>query len=284
MLALSPDAPKATVDDSLLRQISAEDLRWALREGWKDFIAMRGDVLILGFIYPAVGVIVAFAVARQSLFPLLFPLVAGLSIVGPAVASGFYELARRREAGENASWRHFLDPFRGRSSPAIMALGLVLAALFTAWIWSAWVIYKFTLGGMVSSSGADFLRHLFTTREGWTMIVLGNLAGFGFAAITLAISIISFPMLVDRRERAAVAVAASIQLCLRNPWVVTLWGVWVAAILAVACIPLFIGLAVALPVLGYSTWRLYTRAVAREPEPSEAAPGHIASDKPRQPC
>jgi uncharacterized membrane protein len=263
MVALFPDTGPIPVEAPAVRAISTADLRWALSQGWSDFRQMRGDILVLGFVYPAAGVLAFAFAAERSLLPLLFPLVAGLSILGPAVAAGFYELARRREAGRDTGWRHFFDPYLGRSAPAILTLSLVLAVLFSAWMGVAWALYQATLGPIAPTAGAVFIRALFTTTEGWSLIVVGNLTGLVFAIAVLAVSLISFPLVVDGRARPMQAMAASVEACLKNPGVVAQWGLTVAALLVVGSIPLFVGLAIVLPVLGYATWRLYTRLVAR---------------------
>jgi uncharacterized membrane protein len=246
-----------------LRRIGETDLNWALAEGWKDFKDRRGDLVVLALIYPVVGLVAAALSFNTRLLPMFFPLVAGMSILGPAVASGFYELARRREAGLEAGWVHFLDPLRGRSRTPLAVLTAGLAVLFVAWLIVASLIYAATLGAGGAVDAGDFLNRLFTTPRGWAMIVIGNLAGFAFAAITLVATLISFPMVVDKPVDAGTAVAASIRAVRENPKVTASWGLRVAALLALGCIPLFVGLAVVLPVLGYATWHLYTRLVER---------------------
>ena len=263
MVALSQDIGIVPHDPPAVRRLTPADLRWALREGWNDFRQMRGDVLILGFVYPAAGIL-AFAFAtNRSLLPLLFPLVAGLSILGPAVAAGFYELAKRREAGQEPGWRHFFAPYAGPAAPSLLALSLVLAVLFSAWMGVAWALYQVTLGPIAPTAGADFLRALFTTSQGWTLIVAGNAIGLVFAAVVLVLSLTSFPMVVDGRAGPIEAMAASVEASLKNPRAVAAWGLTVAVLLVLGSIPLFVGLAVALPVLGYATWRLYTRTIVR---------------------
>ena len=110
------------------------------------------------------------------------------------------------------------------------------------------------------------MRDLFGTSQGWTLIIAGNITGALFAIITLAVSAFSFPMVVDKSDTgvgAGAAVATSVAVFQRSPKVMIGWGVRVALILLAAALPLFIGLMVALPVLGYATWHLYTRAVER---------------------
>jgi uncharacterized membrane protein len=248
-----------------IRSIGEADLRWALSEGWTDFKAKRGDLIVLALIYPIVGLVAAAAAFDAQFLPLLFPLVAGLTILGPGVASGFYELARRREAGLESSWLHFVDPLRGRSRTnlAIMTAGLLV--LFAAWLVIAALIYAATIGGANPASLGDFLTLLFTTPAGWGMIVIGNLVGFGFAVLTLSLTLVSFPMIIDGAADPLTAVTTSLRAVSQNPRAAASWGLRVAGLLVLGCLPLFIGLAVVLPVLGYASWHLYTRLVVRRP-------------------
>ena len=254
----SPAAPIPAI-----RRITAGDLDWALREGWMDFRDKRGDLLFIGILYPVVCLIAAVVTFNDPLLPLFFPLVAGLSIVGPAVASGFYELARRREEGRDASWWHFLDPLNGRSRLPLVLLTGGLAALFVAWLIVAYAIYGATFGVAAPLRVGDVLGRLFTTPEGWQLIVLGNLAGLGFAVATLVFAVVSFPMVVDKPVDAGVAVRTSIAAVRKNPREIVGWGLRVAGLLFLGLLPFAIGLAVVLPWLGYATWHLYTKLVVR---------------------
>jgi len=250
-----------------VRRLKTSDLDWALARGWDDFKTKRGDLILLPFIYVVAGAVASFFAFNSNLFRLIFPLVGGFALVGPVAAAGFYELARRRDAGIDSSWWHFIDPLKGRSRLPIAMLTVMLAVIFLIWMGVADAIYTATLGQAAPVTPADFLRDLFGTPAGWAMIVLGNIAGAGFAVLALAVAAFSFPMVVDsahpRSEDAVAAVLTSVRVFQMSPLVMIGWGVRVAAILALAALPLFVGLMVALPVLGYATWHLYTRAVER---------------------
>lgn len=256
------DVASPLLTEPRVKQLSTEDLDWALARGWDDFKSKRGDLILLPFIYVVAGLAAAFFAFNTDLFRLIFPLAAGFALVGPVAAAGFYELARRREAGEDASWWHFLDPLNGRSRLPLFTLTVMLAALFLAWIAAADIIYRYTLATLDPASPMSFFSNLYT-REGMTMIVVGNLVGAAFATLTLAVAAFSFPMVVDKPVDAATAVATSVRVFRQNPVTMMLWGLRVALILALGALPLFVGLMVALPVLGYATWHLYTRAVQR---------------------
>lgn len=244
-----------------IRRIHPQDLRAALAEGWSDFADKRGDILFILVMYPAVMLIASAAALNQNLIPIVFPVLAGLTLLGPAVASGFYEIARRRECGDDPSWRHFLDVVRSDAIVPLAELTTLLVGIFILWLWAAWEIYAATLGPEPPSSIAAFVNDLFTTREGWQLILFGNLAGFLFAVVTLAISVVSFPMVVDRHVSAATALEASVRAVWQNPGTMMLWGLIVAALLFIGSIPAFVGLMVVLPLLGYATWHLYRHTV-----------------------
>lgn len=246
-----------------VRRITTADLDWALREGWSDFQDKRGDLIFVALLYPAIGLIAAAFALNDAALPLIFPFAAGLSIFGPAAASGFYELARRREAGLESSWRHFFDPMRGKQGSTILMLTIGLGVLFLIWLGTAYAIYAVTMGPDFPTGVSSFIERVFTTTEGWTLIVLGNLAGAVFAVITLMTTLVSFPMAVDRDVDPGHAVQTSLRAVAANPGIVAGWGLRVAVLLVLGAIPAFVGLAVVLPVLGYATWHLYTRMVER---------------------
>jgi len=244
-----------------IRRLTMDDLTGSLRDGWADFMAIPTQLAFLSVIYPVVGLLAARAADGGQILPLFFPLVAGLSLLGPVLAVGLYELSRRREAGLPVSWRNAFDVFRSPALPAIGALGIMLLLLFGLWIGVARAIYVGTIGEMAPDSVGSFLTLLQNSPRGLTLLVLGNLAGAVFAVVVLTLSVVSFPMLLDQNVGPGTAVQTSVRVVLANPVVMAVWGLIVAGILALGCFPLFVGLAVAMPVLGHATWHLYRRAV-----------------------
>jgi len=245
-----------------VRTIDAGDLEASLRDGLRDFGAHRGDLLFLGLLYPAIGFIAGAAALGNRLIPYFFPIAAGVAMLGPVAALGFYEMARRREAGLESNWSHFLDVLKRPAFDSIIAVAGLLLAVFLAWVLAAGALYTAFIGPPPDSVG-DFVTRLFTTRGGWELIVVGNLAGLVFAWIVLSLSVVSLPMLVDRDVGARAAVEASMRAVRANRWTMARWGVIVAALLVLGSIPAFIGLAFVLPWLGYATWHLYTRLIDR---------------------
>ncbi|PWS39035.1 hypothetical protein DFH01_07260 [Falsiroseomonas bella] len=242
-----------------LRRIGTAALWTALRRGWSDFLQAPTQLFFLCVLYPAIGLVAATLAAGGDAMHLFYPMAAGFALVGPVAALGLYEISRRRERGQEASWRNVFDVLRSPAIGSILALGLLLVGVFLLWLWAADAIFAATLGHL--PPGMPVQEALFGTPEGWRMIWLGNLVGFCFAAAVLVLTAISFPMLLDRDGGVAEAVATSARAFAMNPLPMAGWGLIVAVLLLLGSLPLFIGLAVVLPVLGHATWHLYRAVV-----------------------
>ena len=253
-----------------VRSISPRDLVDALAKGVDDFIAMPTHALFVSLIYPIAGLIIAIAVSGTNLLWLIYPMATGFALIGPVAAVGLYELSRRREQGLDADWSHAFDLLEADSFRSIAALGLVLLLLFGIWIAVAQTIYWAYFGYAVPESIDSFVRQVLTTTAGHYLILVGNVVGFLFALVAFALSVVAFPLLIDRQVGATAAAATSIKAVLRNPFTMALWGLIVAGALLLGSLPFFVGLAVVVPVLGHATWHLYRKVVVPDLAPREA--------------
>jgi uncharacterized membrane protein len=244
-----------------VRRIRYADLEEALRRGLDDFMSKPSHYVFLCLIYPLVGVVLAAWTSGNNALPMLFPLMSGFALIGPLAGVGLYEISRRRELGMDTSWQHALDVRHSPAIPSIVSMGVFLLCVFVLWLLAAKAIYVWQFGDQAPASIGTFLRDLFTTQAGWTVIVLGNLAGFIFAIIVLATTVIAFPLLLDRDAGAYEAVATSFRAVRANPGPMAAWGLIVAGALVIGSIPIFAGLAVVVPILGHATWHLYRRLV-----------------------
>jgi len=261
----------------IVRTIGLRDLKDALAEGIADFSAMPTHAVFLCLIYPIVGIVLARLTLGYAVLPLLFPLAAGFTLIGPFAAVGLYELSRRREQGLDASWQDAFDVLRSPSRGAIAALGLLLLTIFVIWIAVAQAIYVAYFGYEPAASIPHFLDQVFTTPAGRMLMIVGNLVGFLFALGVLTISVISFPLLLDRDVGAVEAVLTSVRVVARNPLMMAIWGLIVAGLLLIGSLPLFFGLAVVVPVLGHSTWHLYRKVVEPDLNPHQVLPRRARS-------
>jgi uncharacterized membrane protein len=207
-----------------IRKIGVADLQDALAKGADDFYAMPTHAMFLCIIYPIVGFALARLAFGYSILPLLYPLASGFALVGPIAALGLYELSRRREAGLDTSATRAFSVFESSSIGAIAALGILLLIIFVIWVAVANAIYIANFGYASPSSVEAFVEDVFTTRAGWNLILVGNLVGLLFAILVLSISVVSFPLLLDRDVGAAVAVLTSVRAVAHNPVTMMVWG------------------------------------------------------------
>lgn len=250
-----------SISQPRIKAITTRDLLEALRRGWEDFLAQPSHLVFIAVIYPVAGILLAQLTVSYNIFPLLFPLLAGFALIGPFAAIGLYEISRRREKGLDSSWIHAFEVLRSPSIRQILMLGAMLTALFIAWLFSAWFLYRGILGLPADVSTADFLRAVFTTADGWIMIVIGNSLGLLFAILAFSISVVSFPLIIDRHVDAPTAIRTSIAAVEANPRVMMYWGLMVTGLLVLGCLPVLVGLIVVMPVLGHATWHLYRKVV-----------------------
>jgi uncharacterized membrane protein len=245
----------------VVRKITVADLWDSLKKGMADLGALRDDVLFIGLIYPLAGLVFATAAFNYELVPLIFPLASGFAILGPVAAVGLYELSRRREQGDHVTWLDALGVFRSPALMSIVGLGAILLGLFFVWLGVAYEIYLANLGGPAPYTIAAFERSVFTTGGGWAMIAEGFGVGFLFAVAAFAISVVSFPLLIDRDVSMWTAIGTSLRAVKANPGVMLVWGAIVAGSLALGSLPALVGLIFVVPVLGHATWHLYRKMI-----------------------
>lgn len=248
-----------------VRTITVADLRRALELGIDDFRAMPTHAIFLVLIYPIAGLLMAAATFGYDFVPLLYPLASGFALLGPFAAIGLYELSRRRESGLDTSWSHAFDIVHSASFRTIVILGLLLFGLFAIWIVLANGMYLAYFGNRGTVTIGQFIHDLLFTREGRTLAIVGNVIGLLFAIVAFTLTVVSFPLLLDRNVGFAAAIVTSTRAVLKNPLVMAAWGLIVAAGLVIGSLPLLVGLAIILPILGHSTWHLYRMVVVPDP-------------------
>lgn len=267
-------------DAPVIRTIGLSELHRALQRGWDDFKAVPTHAIMLCIIYPVLGLMLARAVLGYSVIPLLFPLAAGFALIGPFAAIGLYEMSRRRERGEQATAWDALEVVRSPSFGAMLGLGVLLLALFVTWVATAQALYIAAFGYEGATGISDFATRVLTTPQGWWLIVVGCGIGFLFALVALCISVVSFPLMLDRHASAGEAIATSLRAVARNPVPMAAWGLIVAVLLAAGTLPFFLGLAIVIPLLGHATWHLYRETIEPELNPQPLPPRAHRERKP----
>jgi uncharacterized membrane protein len=249
------------LDKPIIRSITIADLFDALRRGASDFWDKPSHYIMLVLIYPIIGIVLTVWMNGFHTWPLLYPLIGGFALIGPFAALGLYEISRRREQGLDTSWSHALDVFRSPAIGSIAAVGVMLFVLFTLWLTAAQALYESLFGSSPPQTLSALMGQVFGEPGGTTLLLVGSMLGALFALVTLCTSVIAFPLLLDRDVGAFVAIETSFRAVMANPVPMLMWGIIVGAGLFLGSIPLFVGLALIIPIFGHATWHLYRKVV-----------------------
>ena len=258
----------AASSQTAIRKITLIDIAHALTEGFADFKAKPMTHLpIIALIYPLATAFAFLFVFNYDMLPLAFPMVSGSLLIGPLITVGLYEMSRRIERGQDISGLQAFNFFHSRAIWDIVLLGLFLVALFFLWLATAMTLFSMTMGDPWQSLPSEsatlsaFMRQLFATNAGWTLIIAGNLIGLVFAVVALSVAVVSFPMLLDKEVSLAVAMQTSARVVIANPVMMAIWGLIIVAAMTLGALPALVGLAVVVPILGHASWHLYKKAV-----------------------
>ncbi|MGE3989214.1 DUF2189 domain-containing protein [Pseudorhodoplanes sp.] len=246
--------------DPVVRPVSFGDVAEALIAGLRDFQAEPLYGIALGAIYCVAGVAIVLSVTTLGMSYLAYPLAAGFALIGPFVATGFYEISRKRETGEAASFGDIWHAMTSRSEIGWMAF--VTLFVFIMWMYQARFLMALFFGLNASfTSLSQFVAVVLGTNEGLIFLLVGNAVGAILALVLFSLTVVSFPLLLDRDVDCVTAMITSVRAVVRSPWPLIAWAGLIVVLLVVSALPLFLGLIVVLPVLGHASWHLYRRII-----------------------
>lgn len=253
--------------DPVVRRVNATDIAESLAQGLRDFQAAPLYGLLFGALYAAGGMAIVASVTALGISYLAYPLAAGFTLIGPYVAVGLYEVSRRREAGQATSFFDIVGAMRGHSEIGWMAF--VTLFIFIMWIYQVRFLMALFLGLNASFSTLEqFVTVVLTTNEGLLFLAVGNLVGAALSLILFSVTVVSFPLLLERDVDFITAMITSVRAVALSPVPMIGWAALIVVLLILSALPFFLGLLVTLPVLGHTTWHLYRRIVAPERGPA----------------
>jgi uncharacterized membrane protein len=240
------------------RQV-ADDRPWHwLQAGWRDLTQAPGVSLAYGAAIVAASWILAFTLWQADWIYLLLPLAGGFLLVAPFLAIGLYETSRRLESSDPVSLKIALLSWR-RPLPVAL-FGIVLLLVHFAWMRTAmlWFVLYFHAG----TPPLDRLPLYLLEAQNLPFLVIGTILGAGFAALTFALSVVSLPLLLDRRVDVITAMLVSLRAVAANPKAMALWAGLIALFTVVGLATFFVGLGLLFPLVAHATWHAYRDLVA----------------------
>ncbi len=250
------NAAMATAPPRIAR-LTLHEIWTSLKYGLWDFRRAPGYGLLFAGFYAILGNILTLIGAGTFLWTLALAL--GFPLVAPFAAVGFYEVSRRLEADEPLNRREILGVVWNERRRQLPWIGLILALIFLFWSFFAHMMVALFLG--ISSVGHTSLETFLTTTDGRLLLAAQALVGGAVAFLTFGLTAVSLPLLVDREVDFVTAMLISLKAVNANKAMLGLWAVVIALALFLAMLPAFLGLFVALPVLGHATWHIYRRVL-----------------------
>ena len=248
----------------VVRPITYDDLGEAFRAGVADFRRAPAFGLFFGGVY-FLGGWVMYALLTWAHAPwLMLPFALTFPLVGPFAAVGLYDVSRRLERGQVPRWSEVLGVVFEQRRRELGWMAFVTLFICFVWFYQVRTIMVLTMQNMSFSSVEGFLRLAFTTTEGMTFLCVGTLVGGLLALALFSVTVIAIPLLLERDRDFITAIITSVKAVTTSPAPMIGWGITVTALMMVSILAGFLGLLVALPVLGHATWHLYKRAVAPE--------------------
>lgn len=253
----------------VVRPVHAADIADALVHGFRDFRAAPAYGLAIGAFYATGGLVIVLCITAFGLSYLAYPMAAGFALIGPFAAVALYEVSRRLETRSPISFREIFRVICSRSE--IGWMGFVTLFVFVIWMYQVRLLIALIFGVNLSFSTLQgFLAAVLTTNEGLLFLLIGNLDGGILSILLFSLTVVSFPLLLERDVDFVTAMITSVQAVLKSPLPMLGWAAIIVMLLFVSILPTFLGLVFTLPILGHASWHLYRRIVA--PIGQEAVP------------
>jgi len=237
-----------------------QPLHW-LGDGARDMAKAWPLSLFYGIVFAALGY--ALVHGAWSRPHLAMALISGFLFVAPVLASVFYCVSHRLE--HHHKLPHLFVPLLSwRANPASLGLyALMLVFVLTVWERISAILVGLFLGGSGIGSLADLLS-LGAVQQHLDFVLAYLAFGGVLALMVFSLSVVSLPMLLHRKVDFATALVTSFMATRLNFPVMLLWGVMIAALIAVGMATDFIAMAVIFPWLGHASWHAYRELVERE--------------------
>lgn len=241
----------------------AIDQPWAwLAAGWKDIRQAPGHSLTYGSSIVLISVAMTWFMVSGELTFLVPFLAAGFFLVAPVLAIGLYQMSACLERGE--------DLQAGRIWQAVSRnqgqLGIVTSFLFVlmqAWLMVSMLLILSLYDGL-SPSLSNIIPLVLLSGDHLLLLASIVLVGALFAACAFCLSAVSIPLLIDRRVDAVTAMRTSVAAVLANPGPMLLWAAMIVALVGVGLLTFYIGLFIAVPLVGHATWHAYRDLLPRD--------------------
>ena len=244
-----------------VNEISLESPWEWLAKGWADIKRAPRYSLTYGGFFFVISVVISLGLFWEGLFFIVPPLVAGFFLVAPLLGIGLYQISENLEEGREVQYCQALEAWR-RNDVQLAAMAVVLVLVLLMWMLSALVVFALFFHSPVPT-WENFVPQVFLSGENNGFVAAGMIVGGLIAAFTFSISVVTVPMLMDRPVDVMTAMRTSVAAVKRNWAPLTLWAALIVMLVGLGIFTYFLGLIVAMPLVGHATWHAYRDLVPR---------------------
>ncbi|MBL1142711.1 MAG: DUF2189 domain-containing protein [Proteobacteria bacterium] len=238
-----------------------DDIKLCLCKGFSDFRQAPTFGLFFGGIFAFAGILIVQSFYVWERGWLIYPMLVGFPLIGPFAAVGLYDVSRRLNDGLPLRWNEIMSVVGMQTSRQLPYMAFVMLFIFWVWMYQIRLLIAIILGRMSIPSWDAFFNIITTTPEGLAFIIIGHIVGACFALLLFSVTVVSIPIILDRDIDFVTAMITSVKTVKKSPLVMISWGMFIAITILISFIPLFLGLLIALPVLGHASWHVYKKAV-----------------------
>ncbi len=245
----------------VVNALTFDDLKACFSNGISDFRKATAFGLFFGGVFALGGIFIIQSLLVWKKIWMIYPVMISFPLIGPFAAVGLYEVSRRLQSGQPLFWNEILAVVWNQASRELRWMAFVMLFVFWIWMYQVRLLIALILGKLSFSTWPEFFEIVAFTPQGWTFVIVGHVVGAFLALFLFSITVVSFPILLERDIDFITAMITSVSTVFKSPIVMLSWGVFVTLAVMASFIPAFLGLLVVLPVLGHTTWHIYKKAV-----------------------
>jgi len=243
-----------------IRGVSVDQTTLWLARAFEDLKAAPLVSLAGGLMFVIASALLSYFLFEVGLFALVLPAVAAFMLLGPLLAVGFYEVSRRHAAGQKTGFGDVFRIYRV-SAPQLLVMGLVLVLAVLSWFMVALIIFA-AFYDVGTPNLENFFGDVLNAPQAPLFLAVGTATGAMIAAAVFAISAVSLPMVIDREVSIIEAIATSVRAVGHNWKPMAGWAAMIVLITGVGIATAFVGMLVAMPLVGHASWHAYKAMVA----------------------
>jgi len=259
------DSNKGNKETIEIRKVSAIIVFDWLKSGIRDLTASPAQSFSHGLVYVVVGLLLILLSWNKPIYSV--GMAALFYMVAPFIAVGLYCMSRHIEEGIKPSWdgegyRELCSNFK-----EYLSLGIIIGLLAFFWVVVATVIISINFNNIATAdTTTETITHIINQNALLPVSGIVLLAGLGFAVLCFMITVISIPLITDRKVDVITAMVVSAKSVIKNPITMILWATIIVLLIGLGFAFAFVGLAFTLPIIGHASWHVYRELIVDDSE------------------